>query len=77
MKLALTAAIFLTLIGVASADAGGQKLRFANATTDACVANCSTQVASCKRACPVTFSTPCLNACDNQAETCSRSCQAK
>jgi hypothetical protein len=77
MKFALTAAAFLTFIVAASADSGRPKLRFANAATDACVANCSTQAASCRRACPATFSTPCLTACDNQAETCARSCRAK
>jgi hypothetical protein len=41
------------------------------------MANCSNQAATCKRTCPATFSTPCLNACDSQAQTCVRGCQAK
>jgi hypothetical protein len=75
MRLAFSGLIFLTLTG--TAFAGAQNLRVADAATDACAANCSTQAASCKRACPTTFSTPCITSCDNQAETCRRSCNAK
>jgi hypothetical protein len=75
MRLALSGLLVLVLIGMASADT--RKLHFADAAADACAANCSTQTASCKRACPTTFSTPCITSCDNQAETCRRSCNAK
>jgi hypothetical protein len=80
MKSAMTIAILWTLLGAAFAADGGirvSKFRFADASSDACAANCSTQNASCKRTCPATFSTPCLNSCDIQAQTCARSCQAK
>jgi hypothetical protein len=75
MKLVCSALFFLALVG--TAEAGGHRLRFADAAADACVANCSTQAASCRRVCPSTFNTPCLSACDNQAETCRRGCRAK
>jgi hypothetical protein len=44
---------------------------------DACVANCANQAASCKRVCPTTFNTPCLNACDGQQQTCQQGCQRR
>jgi hypothetical protein len=75
MRLMYSGLLLLVLTGMASA--GAQKLRFADATSDACAANCSTQAASCKRACPATFSTPCVTSCDNRAETCQRSCRAR
>ena len=75
MRLALSGLLFLLLTGMASADT--RRLHFADAATDACAANCSAQAESCKRACPTTFSTPCLTACDNQGGTCRRSCNAK
>jgi hypothetical protein len=53
------------------------KLRFADATSDACFANCASQNDSCKRVCPTTFSTPCISACDSQAQTCRQSCQSR
>jgi hypothetical protein len=80
MRIILTTALLPTLLGAALADsgsAGANKLRFADASSDACMGNCSTQAASCKRTCPTTFNTPCLDACDSQAQTCTRSCQAK
>ena len=46
-------------------------------TSEACLTNCSQQNASCKRACPTTFSTPCNLNCDSQEQTCRRSCQTK
>jgi hypothetical protein len=78
MKVTLTAVITLTLISTASAaNQRADRLRLADAASEACMSNCSTQASSCKRTCPTTFSTPCLTACDNQAQTCTRSCQAK
>ena len=40
------------------------------ATSDACLANCATQNASCQRVCPTTLSTPCISSCEAQAQTC-------
>jgi hypothetical protein len=80
MKLTLITAFMLALIGTAFAAGGrhrADKLRLADASSAACLSNCSTQAASCKRTCSATFNTPCLNACDSQAQTCTRSCQAK
>ena len=78
MKLAFSAAFLLALIGPALADpsiALQSRLRFADATTEACFANCANENASCKRVCPITFNTPCLSACDSQMQTCRQSCQ--
>ena len=80
MKFTFATAVLMALLGSAFADielTGAGKLRFSDSSSDACMSNCSTQAASCKRACPATFSTPCLSACDSQAQTCSRSCQTK
>jgi hypothetical protein len=77
MKLA-SAALLLALIGPATADSSvvnTSKMRFADAAADACFANCASENASCKRVCPATFSTPCLNACDSRTQTCKQSCQ--
>jgi hypothetical protein len=80
MKLALAAAILFSMVGFAAAGTGPVsigKLRLADATSDACFANCANQNASCKRVCPTTFSTPCLGACDSQMQTCTQSCQSR
>jgi hypothetical protein len=80
MKFAMAATVFLALIGSAFANGGNiqaSKFKFADASSDACVAGCSTQNASCKRTCSATFNTPCLNACDSQAQTCMRGCQTR
>ena len=53
------------------------KFRVADATYDACIANCESQNASCKRVCPTTLRTPCVSACDSQMQTCRQSCQAR
>jgi hypothetical protein len=79
MKFAFGAIFLLTLIEPSLADsvmAGKSRLRFADATADACFANCASQNASCKQVCPTTLSTPCLGACDSQAQTCRLSCQS-
>jgi hypothetical protein len=74
MKFALCVLFVLTLSGSAFADSNVSKefgrLHFADATADACLASCSSQVASCKRVCPATFSRPCLSSCDSQTLTC-------
>jgi hypothetical protein len=78
MKLVLCAAFSLLLIGTAAAGQGNVsigKLRLADAASDACFANCASQNASCKRACPTTLGAPCQSACDSQAQTCRQSCQ--
>lgn len=80
MKLALSVAIALCLIGTAVAgtnSVGVGKIRLADAAADACFANCSNQAESCRRVCPTTLSTPCLNTCDSQAQTCRLSCQRR
>ena len=77
MKSILTAtAIFLisTLACQAAGMASIGRHRVAD-NTDACVANCANQAASCKRVCPTTFNTPCLNACDSQQQTCQQGCR--
>ena len=80
MRTVLGAAFLVALIGAAVAEPGvpfNRKLLYADAAADACFANCTNANASCKRVCPTTFSTPCLNACDSQAQTCRQSCQNK
>jgi hypothetical protein len=70
----------LVLLTASPANAGpneASKVRLAQASSQACMSNCTTQAESCKRACPQTFSTPCLSACDSQAQTCTRACQTK
>jgi hypothetical protein len=80
MKFAFSAALLLFQIGPALADpsfAVKSNLRFADAISDACFANCANANVSCKRVCPTTFSTPCLSACDSQMQTCRQSCQRR
>ena len=80
MKLALALLVFLSMVGTAAAGTNPVsigKLRLADAASDACFANCANQNASCKRVCPTTFSTPCVNACDSQMQTCTQSCQGR
>jgi hypothetical protein len=78
MRMILAAAFLMTLFGTAVAEpvsALKVRLRLADATVDACLANCANTNASCKRVCPTTLSTPCLITCDSQAQTCRQSCQ--
>src|ERR1700712_2752418 len=80
MRLVLGVTFLLAAAAPALAAHDGSvknKLRFADATSDACFANCASQNDSCRRVCPTTFSTPCVSACDSQAQTCRRSCQSK
>jgi hypothetical protein len=78
MKYALGAAFLVYLAGTAAAGSVGfSKLRFADAASDACFANCASENASCKRVCPITFSTPCLSACDSRLQTCRQGCQKR
>ena len=79
MKLAYGAAFLLVLLGpsFAAGIVTKSKIQFADAATDACFANCANENASCKRVCPITFSTPCLNACDSRMQTCRQGCQQR
>ena len=45
--------------------------------TDACVADCANQSASCKRACPATFTGPCTSSCDSQEQICRQACRPR
>jgi len=77
MKFLLGAALSFALIGMATAGPATlrDRLRLADAASDACFASCASQAESCKRVCPTTFSPPCLSACDSQAQTCRQGCQ--
>lgn len=80
MKFVWGAVLLLGLLGSAGAETSFAikgKLRLADAAADACFANCSNDNASCKRVCPTTFNTPCLNACDSQLQTCRQGCQRR
>jgi len=80
MKSALAAALVLALAGTAFAAPATDirtRLRVADAAADACMANCSSTNAACKRVCPTTFNTPCLSACDSQMQTCRLGCQPR
>ena len=81
MKIAYRLAVLSALVGAVFVNSGGSSratpLRLAQSSSEACTLSCSNQAASCKRTCPATFNTPCLNACDSQAQTCVRSCQTQ
>jgi hypothetical protein len=75
-------AMCFVLLGLASTAAMANQTqsrypRVADATTDACMANCATQNASCQRVCPTTLSAPCVSSCEAQAQTCRQSCQTR
>ena len=77
IKLALyVAALVLVVTTPVLADRiKGSSLRVADATTDACLANCATQNQNCQRVCPTTLSTPCISSCNAQAQTCREACR--
>lgn len=78
MKMVIGTAFLFALIGTAVAGTSAvnnSRVRFANAASDACMASCANENASCKRVCPTTLSTPCLGACDSQMQTCRQGCQ--
>jgi hypothetical protein len=77
MKRAICAAFVLCLLETVAGSAASTKLRVADAAAEACLASCADANASCKRVCPATFSTPCLNGCDSQAQACRQSCLSK
>ncbi|AUC99075.1 hypothetical protein QU42_25980 [Bradyrhizobium sp. UASWS1016] len=62
---------------LASENFSRARLRVADATSDACLANCATQDASCQRICPTTLRSPCVSACESQAQTCRQACQSQ
>lgn len=82
MKLSAALALCLIVIFGLGIDDGAfaqttlrssMRMRTVDAT-DTCLSNCSSQSASCKRACPATFSTPCNSSCDSQEQVCRQSC---
>jgi hypothetical protein len=80
MRLVFGAVLLFALIAPALAEPNilvKNRLRLADATSDACFAGCASQNDSCKRACPTTISIPCLGVCDSQAQTCRESCRRK
>jgi hypothetical protein len=80
MRIVLALIIGFTLPQLAEASTENlsrAKLRFADATSEACIANCDNQNAACKRVCPTTLGTPCFSSCDSQAQVCRQSCQPR
>jgi hypothetical protein len=77
MKLVLAVLALILAICDASASAGQLKKLYMADSSDACLANCASQNASCKRVCPTTFSTPCLSSCDSQMQICTQGCRTK
>ena len=79
MRYILVLLVASIAFGVAPTSAGIVRKvgpRVADAT-EACLSSCSSESASCKRACPTTFNGPCINACDSQAQFCTQNCQRK
>lgn len=77
MRVAVIFAAILALGALALVEPAAAlqpKYRVADAASDSCRAQCSSKIEACKRVCPSTFSTPCLNSCDNQAMACRQSC---
>jgi hypothetical protein len=78
---AVSGALFLLLLSATACHATGTfklgKYQIADNSSDACVASCSNQNISCKRVCPATFSTPCLDACDSQLQICQQNCRRR
>jgi hypothetical protein len=79
MKILLVTALFVALSPTSGQAANSFRAKpyLVADNADACFASCASQSASCKRVCPATFNTPCLNACDNQERTCRQGCQRK
>jgi hypothetical protein len=77
-RLILASALFLQCAAaVAGTTDTGPRWRLAASSADACLANCESSNASCKRVCPTTLSTPCISSCDSQAQTCRQSCRGR
>ena len=51
--------------------------KIADATSQACAADCSRRAETCKQACPTTFGVACQTSCDSQAQTCRQACQPR
>ena len=76
--LALVIGLALPQLAQASPDTFSRaKLCLADATSQACLANCDNQSAACKRVCPTTLGAPCAASCDSQAQVCRQSCQSR
>jgi hypothetical protein len=63
----------LTFDAMAQSGVSGQK----TGGVEACLAKCSSDDSSCRRACPITFSGPCLSSCDNRTQSCQQTCQSR
>ncbi len=69
--------ILATLVAAAAAETGKVGQRYANASSEACLASCSSTNSSCKRVCPAVLGAPCQASCDSQYQSCTQGCQAK
>lgn len=67
--------LLLTLAGTGAAQPLTAQNRYADASSDACRANCSNTSAQCKRVCPTVLGAPCVASCDSQYQTCVQACQ--
>jgi hypothetical protein len=77
LKRVLGGLLVIMLVGTAAAAAGNVSRRYADASSDACLASCSSDNTQCKRVCPTVLGAPCIASCDSQYQTCTRSCQNK
>ena len=66
MKLLFFVAL-LSIVSVGVLAQGGMSGQKTGAV-EACQTKCSNDDASCRRACPITFSGPCLSSCDNRTQ---------
>jgi hypothetical protein len=67
--------LLLTLVGTGTAETLTAPKRYADASSDACRASCSSTSAQCKRICPTVLGAPCVASCDSQYQTCIQACQ--
>ena len=77
LKWVLGGFLLVTLVVTAAAESGNVRHRYASASSDACVASCSSTNTECKRVCPAVLGATCLASCDSQYQSCTRSCQSK
>ncbi len=77
LKRVLGGLLVVMLVGTAAAAAGNDSRRYGDASSDACLASCSSDNTQCKRVCPTVLGAPCIASCDSQYQTCTRSCQNK
>ena len=52
--------ILASLVAAAAAETGTVGQRYATASSDACLASCSSTNAECKRVCPAVLGAPCF-----------------